>query len=119
MKSENSLRALLCVLIFALFSSEAGAAGKTTRFWNLTASTIVSLQFSEPGKNAWGPDQCKNDPDGKVDHDERLKITGLSGGRYDAKVTQQGGRVCYARNVEVKEGGVFSIADKDLTECGK
>ena len=50
-------------------------AAKDTRFWNLTANTITSLQLSPAGKNDWGRKQAGNDRDGTVDHDERLKIT--------------------------------------------
>ena len=37
---------------------------------------VESLQLSPAGQNAWGANQCANDPDGAVDHDERLRITG-------------------------------------------
>ena len=52
------------------------ALAKDTRFWNLTANTITSLQLSPAGKNEWGRNQTDNDDDHTVDHDERLKITG-------------------------------------------
>src|SRR5262249_54608914 len=55
------------------------------------------------------PDQCKNDRDGTVDHDERLRITGVEPGRYDVKLSDKTGRVCIVRSVEVKEGAVFAI----------
>ena len=53
------------------------AEGKGIRFWNLTAYTMTSLQLSPSGEDAWGANQCENDKDGSVDHDERLKITGV------------------------------------------
>ena len=93
------------------------AAEKGIRFWNLTSSTVTSLQLAPPGSNAWSPNQCANDPDGAVDHDERLKLVGIGPGRYDVKLMQKAGRTCVVRNIEIKENGVFSISDKDLLEC--
>jgi hypothetical protein len=45
--------------------------------------------MSPAGKDSWGPDQCKNDRDGTVDHDERLRITGVEPGRYDVKLSDK------------------------------
>src|SRR6516165_6711555 len=73
--------------------------------------------MSPAGKDSWGHDQCKNDRDGTVDHDERLRITGVEPGRYDVKLSDKTGRVCIVRNLEVKEGAVFSIEEKQLTDC--
>jgi hypothetical protein len=100
-------------------SLAAEGKGKGIRFWNLTSSTVTNLQLSPAGHNAWGANQCANDPDGTVDHDERLRITGVPPGRYDVKVANKAGRSCIVRNIEIKENGIFSIEDKDLTDCGK
>ncbi|MEJ2379048.1 MAG: hypothetical protein P8Y53_24890 [Pseudolabrys sp.] len=97
----------------------AFAKSKGTRFWNLTLYTVTSLQLSPPGKQAWGPNQCKNDPDGTVDHDERVKVTGVKSGRYDVKLADRIGRVCIVCNVQVKKGGIFTIEEKQLTDCNK
>ena len=86
------------------------------RFWNLTLYTLTSLQFSPAGQDKWGANQCLNDDDKTVDHDERLRITGLTAGRYDAKLIDKIGRTCVVKDVEVKEG-VFSIEEKQLTSC--
>jgi hypothetical protein len=80
--------------------------------------TITTLQMSPAGTDSWGPDQCNNDRDGTVDHDERLRITGIESGRYDVKLVDKIGRVCIVWNVEVKDGTVFSIEEKQLTDCG-
>jgi hypothetical protein len=88
------------------------------RFWNLTLYTLTSLQFSPPGQNAWGKKQCENDDDKTVDHDERLRITGITPGRYEAKLIDKIGRTCIVRDVEVKDG-VFSIEEKQMTDCQK
>lgn len=110
---------ILAGLILALMGSAADAQNKPTRFWNLTLYTVTSLQLSPAGKDTWGPNQCKNDKDGTVDHDERLRITGVTPGRYDVRLADKIGRVCLVRNVEVKEGAVFAIEEKQLTDCKK
>ena len=63
-----------------------------------------------------GPDQCLNDSDRTVDHNERLRITGLAPGRYDAKLTDKIGRTCVIKDVTVKEN-VFTIEETQLTDC--
>lgn len=109
----------ITALALALISAAANAQDKGTRFWNLTLYTVTSFQLSPAGKDIWGPDQCKNDRDGTVDHDERLRITGVTAGRYDAKLADKTGRVCVVRNIEVKDGAVFTIEEKQLTDCRK
>jgi len=95
------------------------AQGKGIRLWNLTTATISGFQLSPAGKNAWGPNQTLNDKDKEVDHDERLRITGVEPGRYDAKVSYSGSRQCFVRDIEIKAEAVFSIEDKDLKDCNK
>jgi hypothetical protein len=95
------------------------AQGKGIRLWNLTTATISGFQLSPAGKNTWGPNQTLNDRDKEVDHDERLRITGVEPGRYDAKVSYSGSRQCFVRDIEIKAEAVFSIEDKDLRDCNK
>jgi hypothetical protein len=104
---------------FVLGVIPVGASAKDTRFWNLTANTITSLQLSPPGKNEWGRNQTDNDNDHTVDHDERLKITDTATGVYDAKFVDKIGRTCVVPNVQVKTGMVFSIEEKELKGCAK
>jgi hypothetical protein len=111
-------RAALMVLALALSLTAALAADpKPTRFWNLTANTIVSLQMSPAGQQAWGRDQCENDRDHEVDHDERLRITDIAPGRYDLRFKDKTGRVCVVKDIDVKDGGIFSIEEKELSDC--
>jgi hypothetical protein len=110
---------LMAGMVFALMASEACAQGKPTRFWNLTVNTITSLQMSPAGRQEWGPNQCKNDRDGTVDHDERLQITDVKSGRYDVKIADKTGRVCIVRNIDVNDGAVFAVEEKQLTDCSK
>ncbi len=93
------------------------AEAKDTKFWNLTANKITSLQLSEPGKGSWGPNQAENDNDRSVDHDERLKITDVKSGVYDIKFTDATGRSCVVKNVAVEEGKVFSINENAVAGC--
>ena len=114
---QATLRGLLLASIAFGSSFVLAQDRKGIRFWNLTLYTITALQMSPAGEDRWGPDQCKNDRDGTVDHDERLRITGVDPGRYDVKLADRSGRVCIVRNVEVKD--IFSIEEKQLTDCRK
>jgi hypothetical protein len=87
------------------------------RFWNLTANTITKFYLAPAGTDRYGPDQCVNDRDGTVDHDERLRITGVTPGRYDAKFQDKKGRICIVKNINVKPGGIFSIEERQLANC--
>ena len=86
------------------------------RLWNLTAQTITSVFLAPAGSESYGPDQCRNER-GHVAPDERLRITGLSPGRYDAKLQDQTGRVCVVRGIAIRAGTIFRIAERDLTDC--
>jgi hypothetical protein len=115
------LRWAIGLVLFAAFAAASIAgealAASQTRFWNLTSGTITEFRLAPAGSNAFGENQCGNDKDGSVDHDERLPILGVGPGRYDAKITYKTGRICLARNIEVKTGKIFSIDDHDLKDC--
>ena len=116
------LRVLLAGVVLIAASGPLFAQAKPPkgiRLWNLTSATITGFQLSPVGKNAWGPNQTLNDKDKEVDHDERLRITGVEPGRYDAKVGYRDSKQCFARDIEIKADAVFSIADKDLKDCNK
>ena len=109
---------ILAVALLLVASAAQAEPSKRSgmRFWNLTLYTLTSLQFSPPGQNAWGKNQTENDDDKTVDHNERLRITGLTAGKYDAKLTDKIGRTCVVKDVDVKDG-VFTIEEKQLTNC--
>ena len=111
--------ALVVLLLTGTGELAAQSKGKDIRLWNLTTETISGFQLSPPGKDAWGPNQTLNDKDKEVDHDERLRITGVEPGQYDAKVSYRDARQCVVRGIEIKADAVFSIADKDLKDCSK
>jgi hypothetical protein len=113
------VRISIAVTAVLLSTSQLAAQGKGIRLWNLTTATISNFQLSPAGKYSWGPNQALNDRDKEVDHDERLRITGIEPGRYDAKVGYRDTRQCLVRDIEIKADAVFSIADKDLKDCNK
>ena len=102
-----------------LASSAAFSQQGPTRFWNLTLGRISEFYLAPPGATNWGPNQAKNDKDGVVDPDERLRITGVTSGSYDVKFTDLDGRTCMVHGVKVEAGQIFSIDEKDLTSCSK
>ena len=108
---------LALILVFT-----AGLAGtahaKATKFWNLTANTVTSLQLAPAGTTNFGPNLTKSDPDGTVEHDERIKVA-VPAGSYDAKIADNKGRSCTIIGVVVKDGEVFSIDEQQLAGCGK
>ena len=109
--------AALALLAFVMTAQGDADAASRTRFWNLTTGTIKEFRLAPTGSTSFGKNQCENDPDAAVDHDERLDVTGVASGRYDAKIVYANGKACMAHGVEVKEGKVFSIDDHDLIDC--
>jgi hypothetical protein len=117
MRFRLSQIAVTLTLATAAFAPVQAADRGGTRFWNLTGETITQLSMAPAGTAKWGPDQCRNDPDGTVDFDERLRITGVASGQYDVRFTDKTGRSCVVTNVEVKAGAVFSIGKEALADC--
>jgi hypothetical protein len=119
--SQSDMRSLVAVVLSLLALSIAATGAERLKFWNLTGSTIKELHLAPTGTTEWGPDQCRNDPDGAVDTDERLTLKDIVPGRYDVKLLDKKGRMCVVRNVEVLAGKpyAFSISEKDLTDCSE
>jgi hypothetical protein len=117
--TATRLRPGLAAILLGLaqLHMDYGYAASETRFWNLTSGTVKDFRLAPSGSGAFGANQCANDKDGTVDHDERLPITGVAPGRYDARITYTTGKTCFARGIEVKTGKVFSIDDHDLKDC--
>jgi len=112
---------LLSIVLLLAYAGEATAQakGKGIRLWNLTTATISGFELSPAGKDEWGQNQTLNDKDKEVGHDERLRITGVEPGRYDARISYPDSRQCFVLNIEIAADEVFSIADKDLKDCNK
>jgi hypothetical protein len=111
--------ALLFIILTVTSSSVFAQANRPTRFWNLTGETISEFYLAPAGTTNWGPNQCKNDKDGTVDPDERLRITGIASGTFDAKFKDVKGKTCLVRNIKVTVGEIFSIEEKELTSCDR
>src|SRR3954470_6569437 len=108
--------ALAVLLLCVTFSMVLGQ-NRPTRFWNLTPHTISEFYLAPAGTPNWGANQTKNDRDGTVDVDERLRITDTPPGTYDAKLVDVTKRTCFVRNVKLVAGEIFSIEEKELTAC--
>src|SRR2546430_14647370 len=108
------LRLAYLVLALGATSSIALAAERPMRFWNLTRHTISEFYLAPAGTTRWGENQCKNDRDGTVDSDERLRITDTPPGLYDARLVDVSGRTCTVKNLKLEAGEIFSIEEKEL-----
>jgi len=108
-------RSVFLILALVATSVAASVQGRPTRFWNLTQDTVSEFYLAPAGTTNFGPNQCKNDKDGTVDHDERLRITGVESGIYDAKFTDVKGRTCLVKNLKIETSKIFSIEECELT----
>ncbi len=108
-----------CVLssLHATPSSAAEPKSKGTRFWNLTGETVTKFELAPTGTQNFGPDQAKNDKDGSVDNDERLKLIDVADGTYDARITDKGGRICLAIGLAIKADAIVSVEKDQLKDC--
>src|SRR5438874_6952420 len=106
------LRVAVLLAALVAIASTALAAERPIRFWNLTVHTITEFYLAPAGTTNWGANQCKNDRDGTVDSDERLRITDTPPGVYDAKLVDTTKRTCIVRNVKLEAGEIFSIEEK-------
>src|SRR3974377_858006 len=102
---ESTLIVLTCAAV---------ARDPPARAYTRPRHTIAEFYLAPAGTTNWGDNQCKNDKDGTVDSDERLRITGVNTGVYDAKLKDVSGRTCVVRNIKVEAGEIFSIEEKDL-----
>ena len=110
------------IAVIAALSAAAGTAAakdRPTQFWNLTRSAISEFYLAPAGTSNWGPNQCKNDRDGVVDADERLRITDVPPGTYDVKLTDTSGRTCTVHDIKIEAGAIFWIEERDLKSCNR
>jgi hypothetical protein len=110
-------RLFFAVFVLTATAATAFGAERPIRFWNLTLHTITEFYLAPAGTTNWGANQCKNDRDGTVDSDERLRITDTPPGVYDAKLVDTTKRTCIVRNIKLEAGEIFSIEEKELTSC--
>ena len=104
-----------------LLAGWAGAAiAATDRFavFNMTATTDFSgVSLAPAGTQDWGPNQALNDPDKELQHGERLRLRGVTRGRYDVKFSWGDGKTCIKRDVDLTRDPTFDIRDDDLAKC--
>ena len=110
---------MLSLMLISGVSAADAQQQRPTRFWNLTRHVISELSLAPAGTTQWGHNQCKNDKDGTVDPDERLRITGVTPGTYDVRLKDVSGRMCIVRGIKIEAGEIFSIEEKELTSCEK
>ena len=112
------MRRFMAVAAFAVLVSSPALA-KDLQFWNQTTHEFSSVRLAPAGSGNWGGEQTANDPDGAVSADERLKITGVTAGKYDVKLSDKKGFSCVVSNVEVKAGGkvAFAIDEQMIASC--
>jgi hypothetical protein len=113
------MRLAMTVCAILLLAAGTAYAAKGTRFWNLTHAEIDSLQLAPAGSTEFGENLCLQDDDKSVEADERLQVTGVKSGTYDAKIHDVNGRSCSAKNIQIEEGKVFSIEEKQLMDCSQ
>jgi len=120
-EGRNEIQHVVAIIFVLIASNLDAVAAERLKFWNLTGFTIKELHLAPAGTEDWGPDQCRNDPDGAVEADERLTLRDIVPGRYSVKLLDEKGRVCIVRNVEVLAGKpyAFSISEKEITDCSK
>jgi len=86
--------------------------------YNMTTRTDFKGVYLAPaGTQDWGPNQTVNDKDHSLDTTERLRLTGISAGRYDVKLVDGHGHSCIARNKDLTQETSFEIRDADLADC--
>jgi hypothetical protein len=117
--SVRKIVAIAGMLCLAPAGSGLAASKAGTRLWNLTGVTLNDVRLAPAGTQSFGPNQCLNDKDGEVDFDERLPITRTPAGRYDVRLRDVDGRVCLARDIEVRDGEIFALHERDLRDCRK
>lgn len=106
-----------CLVLAAWPADAEEKKSKGTRFWNLTGETVTKFELAPAGSTTFGPDQAKNDKDGAVDNDERLKLIDVADGKYDARITDKTGRVCMAMGLDIKADAVISVEKDQLKDC--
>jgi hypothetical protein len=122
-RKETSMNRYVPIIFFLLCVATpiCGWSADRMQFWNLTGTKITNLYLAPTGTTKWGPNQCANDADGSVDPDERLKLVGLTAGRYDVKLADASGRTCIVKDVALESGKAyaFSISESELKDCSK
>lgn len=111
--------AVLSAVIVVAAGSSFAATPSRVKMWNLTRETLSEIQLAPAGTTAFGINQALNDRDKTVDFDEQVRVTDTPPGRYDLRLGDVKGQVCFVRNVDVPAEGVFSVGEKELVDCAR
>lgn len=86
--------------------------------FNSTTSTDFSgLYLAPAGTDHWGPNQVLNEKDKSWEASERIRLSDIKPGRYDARLVDEKGRECRLSNVDLTKDTSFEVRDADLASC--
>ena len=112
------MRRVLCwAILLAGWAATASAADRFVAYNNTSTTDFDGLYMAPAGTGQWGPNQVLSDKDKVLDHGERLRLSGITRGQYDVKVTFGPGRSCIRRGVDLTADLSFDLRDDDLTGC--
>jgi hypothetical protein len=88
--------------------------------YNMTTRTDFKGVYLAPaGSGNWGSNQALNDKDKSLDTTERLRLTGITPGRYDVKLVAADGGSCIVKNVDLTKENSFVIKEDQIADCHK
>lgn len=114
------MRTVLIACTLGVMLVRSGAVSAADRFvaYNLTTSTdFKGLYLAPAGTRDWSHNQVLNDKDRIWDASERLRLTGVSRGRFDARLVDEKGRECRLNNIDLTKDLTFAVHDSDLASC--
>ena len=110
---------MIGVLLMTVTSC-VSARAREARFvaFNSTTSTDFSaLDLAPAGTDNWGPNQVLNEKDKSWEASERIRLSGITHGRYDARLVDEKGRKCRLSDVDLTKDTSFEVRDADLASC--
>lgn len=104
-------------LVASLAALPAAAAAKFFAYNETTSTSFAGVYLAPAGTTNWGANETLNDKDHTLDFGERLLLTGVTPGRYDAKLVTDKGKTCVRKDVDLTRDTSFEIRDGDLAGC--
>ena len=117
---KAALVSLITGAMLMTAASCVSARAREARFvaFNSTASTdFTALYLAPAGTDHWGPNQVLNEKDKSWEASERIRLSGITPGRYDARLVDEKGRTCRLSNVDLTKDTSFEVRDTDLASC--
>lgn len=109
-------------LLIGLTMLAQAASARNDKFfaYNMTTRTDFKGVYLAPaGSENWGANQTLNDKDKSLDITERLRLTGVTPGRYDVRLVTEDGGSCIVRNVDLTKENSFVIKEDQIADCHK